>query len=154
MIIRDALPKDLEDMVRLEKISFTYPYPPHCLGVLIRHALCLVAFEGNKLVGYATATLDQGKGHILSMAVDPAFRRRGIGTALLKALLNRLKGADTILLEVREGNEAGRHLYGSQGFMVTGRMLNYYPDGEGALVMSKRFKHGDVGKHGNVGVCS
>ena len=68
---------------------------------------------------------------ILNLAVDPAFRRRGIARALLTAI-----SAPAIFLEVRESNQAARMLYRNVGFQEAGLRKAYYQDPvEAAIVM-------------------
>jgi ribosomal-protein-alanine N-acetyltransferase len=70
---------------------------------------------------------------LLLFAVDPAWRRRGLGRALLSRLIEeaRARGAQRLLLEMRRGNPAGS-LYRSFGFRPIGERPNYYrtPDGQ------------------------
>jgi len=70
---------------------------------------------------------------LLLIAVDPAFRRQGIGQRLLQGLATAAKsrGASRLLLEMRRGNPA-EALYRSFGFHPIGERPNYYrmPNGE------------------------
>ena len=79
---------------------------------------------------------------IFDIAVEPAHRRQGLATLLLKRVLSLAKerGAQEIFLEVRESNAAALALYRKFGFIVAGRRLNYYrhPD-ETALLLRLRF---------------
>ena len=99
----------------------------------------LVARRGEAVVGFAGALLAPGAGQILTVAVDPAHRRRGIGRELVTALVGlvRGRGAQEVSLEVRAGNHAARGLYRDLGFVAVGTRERYYPDGEDALVMRK-----------------
>lgn len=76
---------------------------------------------------------------LLIVAVLPEYRHNGIGTTLLKRLVSGAKrrGAEKMLLEVRESNTAAQALYRSQGFEEISVRKKYYPDGENALVMVK-----------------
>ncbi|MGH7058006.1 MAG: GNAT family N-acetyltransferase [Acetobacteraceae bacterium] len=75
---------------------------------------------------------------ILTLAVLPALRRRGLGRALLAAALARAValGGRQILLEVSAVNEAAIGLYGSAGFRKVGVRSVYYGDGSDALVLA------------------
>ena len=59
----------------------------------------------------------------LGLGVAPAYRRRGIGTALLAATVDlaRENGAGAISLSVSERNHRARRLYDRTGFVVVGR---------------------------------
>jgi len=78
--------------------------------------------------------------HLLRIAVDPAFQRRGLGRDLLSAVLERASadGAVRTLLEVGASNRPARKLYEALGFSEIGRRAGYYkapPDD--AVVMSR-----------------
>lgn len=71
-----------------------------------------------------------GEEELLLIAVCPANRRTGIGTALVTAFRQdaAIRGANRLLLEMREGNPA-EHLYLKLGFLPIGRRSNYYRNG-------------------------
>ena len=77
------------------------------------------------------------EGHILDVAVAPAFRGTGIGRLLVQKVLDecRLQGAEFVSLEVRTSNTAAISLYRQLGFIVTGQRRAYYENGEDALLM-------------------
>ncbi len=74
-----------------------------------------------------------GEEELLLIAVNPANRRAGIGTALLQCFRDdaEKRNATRLLLEMREGNPA-EHLYLKLGFLPTGRRSNYYQNGLGS----------------------
>lgn len=74
---------------------------------------------------------------ILTLAVVPAARCRGVGTALLRAGMDRAAaaGAGCMFLEVGVANQAARRVYGAAGFAEVGVRRRYYSDGTDALVM-------------------
>jgi ribosomal-protein-alanine N-acetyltransferase len=98
----------------------------------------LVALAGDRLVGYAGVTAYAGEAYIQTLGVAAAAQRRGVGTALLTALLTRAEacGARTVGLEVRTDNAAALRLYARHGFAVVGTRRGYYqPSGGDAHVM-------------------
>lgn len=115
----------------------------------------IVAEENGEVVGYIMCRIETGlsssifrglikKGHIVSVAVLPEYRRKGIGEALVaKAMENmRLYKAKHCFLEVRVANTAAVDLYKKLGFEVSRTVRGYYADGEGAYVMEiKLEKH-------------
>jgi len=76
---------------------------------------------------------------ILTLAVVPAARRRGLGGTLLASAMAaaRGRGAMAMFLEVAEYNAAARALYAAAGFAEAGRRKRYYPDGADALVLRR-----------------
>jgi ribosomal-protein-alanine N-acetyltransferase len=77
--------------------------------------------------------------HITTFAVDPAWRRQGVGETLLLALLDLALGrhAREATLEVRLSNLPARRLYEKYGFRPVGLRPRYYSDnGEDALIMT------------------
>lgn len=97
----------------------------------------LRAREGVALVGYAGLACAGAEAEIHTLAVDPAFHRRGIGRALLRAILDHASGA-TVFLEVRTDNSSAIALYRSEGFEVIGTRRRYYrPSGADAFTMRR-----------------
>lgn len=84
---------------------------------------------GGFIAGYVA--LDASTGEISSLAVCPSFQRRGVGRALLEAVLH--PGA---FLHVRVGNEAAKSLYASVGMTQTDTVPEYYDDGEDAYIFT------------------
>ncbi len=77
---------------------------------------------------------------LLLLAVDPQFRRRGLGTFLVEELArnSRAKGASRLFLEMRRGNPAGQ-LYRHLGFEPVGERPNYYRTSDGARIGAVTF---------------
>jgi [ribosomal protein S18]-alanine N-acetyltransferase len=74
---------------------------------------------------------------ILTLAVDPGQRRRGVGSALLSAAMDRAAnlGAAFMFLEVAVTNHAARALYSAHAFTRAGLRRHYYTDGTDALIL-------------------
>ncbi|MFC0410658.1 GNAT family N-acetyltransferase [Roseomonas elaeocarpi] len=92
---------------------------------------------GASPAGFVLARVAAGEAELLTVAVDPAHRRRGFGAALLAgaAAAAVLRGAEALFLEVSEHNAAARALYEAAGFREVGRRRRYYADGTDALVL-------------------
>lgn len=94
------------------------------------------------LLGIALSRLIADEAEILTLAVDSSTRGQGAGQALLSAHLDRLAraGAQTVFLEVDEGNEPALALYRRAGFTEIGRRPGYYskPDGTKATAVMMR----------------
>jgi ribosomal-protein-alanine N-acetyltransferase len=89
--------------------------------------------------GFVLARAAAGEAEILALAVLPAARRRGLGTALMEAAMAAAlaHGAAAMFLEVAEPNGAARALYRGLGFTEAGRRRRYYADGSDALVLRR-----------------
>jgi ribosomal-protein-alanine N-acetyltransferase len=74
---------------------------------------------------------------VLTLAVIPAMRRRGVAAALLRRAMAEAaaRGAGALFLEVSTRNAAAQALYRRFGFIEVGRRRRYYPDGSDALVL-------------------
>jgi ribosomal-protein-alanine N-acetyltransferase len=98
----------------------------------------LVARTATTVVGYGGLMVAVGEGHVTTLAVDPAWRRRAVGTRLLHALASwgRAQGCSGLTLEVRMGNTAAQSLYRRFGFAPAGVRRGYYAETkEDALIM-------------------
>ncbi len=100
--------------------------------------------------GFALGQVMADEAELLTIAVDPGERRRGLGRLLLGAFLAdcAARGAATVFLEVDAGNAPALALYNSAGFQVAGRRRAYYhaPDGTStdALVLRRAAGPGPV----------
>ena len=83
--------------------------------------------DGAGAVGFALSRGVLDEEELLLIAVDPAFRGRGIGAALLRRYIDaaEARGKTRLFLEMREGNPA-ESLYRRAGFEAIGRRRNYY----------------------------
>ena len=103
---------------------------------------------GGEPVGMIITRMVWGDGEILTLAVDPAWQRRGIGSRLLASATNGMvmQGVNRVFLEVAEDNHAAITLYESLKFEGTGRRPNYYLTEDGrrvdALMMVRVFGTG------------
>ena len=79
---------DLNAIEEIERRSYPTPWSRSMFaGELAKPAsLCLGAFEDDRLAGYLIISRYVDAWHVMNIAVDPAFRRRGIATALLERL--------------------------------------------------------------------
>jgi len=141
--IRIPLPEDLTQVVALENRCFVDPWLQESLEQELSSdslRLPLVAEAGGKIVGYLMAWKIVDQLHILNIAADPDFRRRGVGTALLRAASGKATemGLGEITLEVRQSNNEARAFYLRHGFVATGLRRSYYADnGEDAIIMTR-----------------
>ncbi len=137
---------DIDAVTAIERDSFPSSWP----AAGYRHELTAnqqayyVVLEvsgqdgGRTTIGYAGHWLVAGEAHVSTIAVAPAWRRRGLGAWLLLSMIYQALDheAGIMRLEVRETNEAAQALYAQFGFVIVGRRRRYYRDsGEDALLM-------------------
>ncbi|CAM3625587.1 ribosomal protein S18-alanine N-acetyltransferase [Isoptericola cucumis] len=90
------------------------------------------------VVGYAGLWFDGDVAQVMTIGVDPAYQRHGVGRALLDALVERARQlkAGAVLLEVRVDNDAALSLYAKAGFERIGLRRRYYqPEDKDAFTM-------------------
>ena len=128
ILIRRAGEQDLSAVVHLEIVCFSDPWSREGLRAALaqEHGLWYCAYRGEKLVGMLGAQGIAPEGEILSVAVHPEYRRRGIARALIARYLKDARDMDVVFLEVRRSNTAAQALYASFGFAVCGERKNYY----------------------------
>ncbi len=144
---------DLPEVMAIEAVSFSAPWPEAAFrheleanahGVFIVARLDQALAESDccpagQLIGYGGMWLHYDEAHIVTLAVAPGWRGRGIGTRLLLELMVEAMAAGMacVTLEVRVSNLAARRLYEKHGFVVAGCRRRYYVDnGEDALIMT------------------
>lgn len=98
-----------------------------------------MARHGGMVAGYAVANSEGEAAEIISIAVDPAMRHAGVGSALLKHLLEVLsgRGVKRVTLTVRVANHSAIRFYRSFRFRRMGLIPGYYEDGADAWLMRK-----------------
>ena len=97
------------------------------------------AFQAGQLIGMAGLARTPDTAEVLKVAVNAAYRRRGVGTALVRHLGQQALEwrADTLQLEVRASNRGARALYEALGFNQDGVRPSYYTSPvEDAVTMS------------------
>ncbi len=147
--LRDFRPEDLDRVIYINRTCLPENYSRGFFLNIHRAYpdLFLVAEEDGQVVGYIMCRIERGgflglggpKGHVISIAVLPEHRRKGIATALLKEALARMRdhyGARECYLEVRVSNTPAISLYEKLGFKKTDIVRHYYLDGEDAYIMT------------------
>lgn len=148
--LRPAGPADLDAIMALETSIFTsdaWSRATMRAELAGGHGHYLVAVDQgdtgpDAVIGYAglLALAAAADADVQTIAVAPAKRGQGIGSALLQALLDEAvrRGVDRVFLEVRADNPVAQQLYRGFGFASIGVRRGYYqPDGVDAIVMSR-----------------
>lgn len=134
---------DLPHVLAIERVSFPAPWPESGYRYeLTQNELAhysVVRTPDGTLIAYGGFWLLLDEAHISTLAVAPTWRRKGIGTLLLLALIEQAQalGAHVVTLEVRVSNLPAQNLYRRLGFRRVGRRKHYYHDnGEDALIFT------------------
>ncbi len=141
-IIRKMLVEDLEQVVAIDQISFSLPWPPRSYYFEVTDnpaSRCWIVEQDGKVIAMMVAWFIVDEIHIASIAAHPDFRKQGIGECLLEHTLHAAKeeGALTSFLEVRESNDAALNMYRKFGYVESGRREGYYADNdESAILMT------------------
>lgn len=133
--------RHLRSVLRIEEQVYPRPWSLSLfLGELSLRSTrsYVVARVGGEVVGYGGLMTTFDDAHVTTLAVDPAWHRRGLGTRLLAHLARVAveRGACHLTLEVRVSNAAAQALYRRFGFCPEGVRRNYYVEtNEDALIM-------------------
>ena len=151
--LRKFVPDDLQSVMQINRVCLPENYTDFFFVDLHQRfpETFIVAEEDGKVMGYIMCRIEVGlsnygfgglirKGHVVSIAVLPQGRRKGIASALIKRALEGMEyyKAKQGFLEVRVTNEGGISLYKKLGFEITRTVNGYYSDGEDAYVMTKK----------------
>ncbi|MGI6742054.1 MAG: ribosomal protein S18-alanine N-acetyltransferase [Eubacteriales bacterium] len=131
--------KDIPFVAEIEKKCFLSPWSERSFKASFncQAAVWFGALNEGRLIGFCGAQIVAPEGEIINIAVDPQFRRNGVGEALLRKMLDTCSVIANIwFLDVRESNTAAQALYKKIGFFTAGKRIGYYAKPrEDALVM-------------------
>ncbi len=148
--VQDFEPKYLDEVVRINWTCLPENYDNSFFMDIYYHfpRSFVIAKVGEKVVGYIMCRVETGfsekkrfsltrKGHIVSVAVLPEYRNRGVASSLLERAMGALKEyrATEVFLEVRVSNKVAIGLYERFNFTTAREIAGYYRDGEAASVM-------------------
>jgi ribosomal-protein-alanine N-acetyltransferase len=142
--IRSFRPSDTPSISEiLQAATEAAQWPPESYAKLASSpgGIFLVCETSTHAIGFLAARQIAGEAEILNIAVHPAFRRKGVASALLLAVFNSFLGpaVSRVFLELRESNLAARALYERHGFVPAATRKSYYRDPvEHALCMQKK----------------
>ncbi|HUT46840.1 MAG TPA: N-acetyltransferase [Sedimentisphaerales bacterium] len=148
--IRETLEADIDALIKLENLCFDTYYRDHRFThaefeYYVRNGdtICLAAIADSSPVGYVAGTIKRLRDRMLvsvdSIAVIADFRKRGLGSRLLNALIRnaRRRGCERISLVVAARNEAGIGFFAERGFKRLRTIPSYYGEGiDGFLMVS------------------
>jgi ribosomal-protein-alanine N-acetyltransferase len=144
MLFRPLRMRDLGAIEEIERRAYPTPWSRSMFASELSKSssICLGAFEqeSRKLLGYLIIARYVDAWHVMNIAVDPEYQRRGIATMLMEELfeLTSPDGRRGYTLEVRVSNAGAIRLYERLGFKGRGVRRGYYTDNrEDALIMWK-----------------
>ena len=136
--IRPLTADDLDAVLAVEETSFVEPWSAGLFAAELAQPsrAYVAAIEAGRLCGYGGLMIVGEEATIVTLAVAPGKRQRGIASRLMVALIDqaRARGVRHLTLEVRESNQAARLLYEKFGFEEAGVRKGYYRT-EDAVVM-------------------
>ncbi|MBE3116594.1 GNAT family N-acetyltransferase [Candidatus Bathyarchaeota archaeon] len=149
--LRKFVPDDLQGVMQINRVCLPENYTDFFFMDLHQRfpETFIVAEENKEIAGYIMCRIEVGlsnlglgglirKGHVVSIAVLPQGRRKGVAKALINRALEGMRyyKARQCFLEVRVTNDVAVSLYKKLGFDVTRTLSGYYSDGEDAYVMT------------------
>jgi len=138
--IRPMRPSDIDQVMAIERVSFSSPWSAGFFleEIGVAYSKSLLAEFQDRVIGYLVFWQMPVDVDIHNLAVHPDYRRRGIGRILLSTMIHgaRERGFKRVTLEVRKSNSVAQQLYRSLGFELNGVRKGYYSkDREDALLM-------------------
>lgn len=142
MTVERMTEADVCEIAQLEKRCFDVPWSEKSFRDEMNNKLAvyLVAKQDGRCIGYAGFWNVSGEGGITNVAVLPEYRRTGVGSRLIKKMIDaaRSLNLEMLTLEVRKSNISAQGLYKKYGFDIIGERKRYYSDnGEDAWIMTK-----------------
>lgn len=140
MIIRPLSSLDIARSTEVHWASFEQSWDKNSLSQHIDIDICLGVFTPH-LSGFIILRQAADQAEIITLAIDPPQRRKGLAQKLVEAACQNLKqrGAAVLFLEVAEDNKAAVALYSAVGFLPIGRRPAYYKR-EGGRVAALTYK--------------
>ena len=136
-VCRRMRASDLDFVVENEELSYPNPWSRRIFLDWLRAGYeCWVLATRDRILAHGVLSVTVGEGHLLTLCVHPAQRRKAYGRRMLEHLLKEARRLDAefCYLEVRPSNTAARMLYYSLGFVQVGERRHYYPAERGSTV--------------------
>lgn len=144
LVITGLRPEDIPQIYAIEQLSFETPWSLRSLEeeLVNPFARYFVCRQGDRVLGYVGTRVLVGECHVANVAVHPGWRRRGVASRMMAALVAyaQAEGLAFITLEVRASNQGAIALYEKFGFAQQGVRPGYYENPrEDALLMTRYF---------------
>lgn len=140
-MIRKAKKTDISVIIEIEKLSFQVPWPDYLFRSILGSPGFVVYEKNNTVMGYVIIDIIKNYAHLANIAVHPDYRRIRIGSILLDwcEQFGKKRGANALILEVREKNISAQRFYQKNGFYIKGVVPEYYID-DNAIIMLKQIQ--------------
>jgi len=154
--LRPFKAEDLDHVMKINLTCLPENYSPFFFLELHEHypRTFIVAEVDRQIVGYVMCRIESGfsqlrriefakKGHVVSIAVMPDYRKQGIAKTLMIEVMKEMEtyNATECFLEVRVTNQPAINLYKKLGFQITRTIKAYYHDGEDAYEMCRKLPY-------------
>ncbi len=142
--LEDASIRYLDKLYEIEKECFTKEaFTKQQIAYLLTdyNSIGIVAKINNEIVGFMIGRIEIKRkalvGHILTIDIAPAHRRKGIAQRLFEEMekIFSEKGVKECHLEVREDNVAALNLYRKLGYKKAGKLQKYYGNTHGIYLI-------------------
>ncbi len=138
LVIRRANRSDAGEIARMENAYISCPWTVEQIESEIadESSVFIVAELGGKTVGYLSGKCAADECETSNIAVDSAYRRRGVATALFERFKSELtaRGVGRIFLLVATGNSGAIALYTAVGFKSVGLRRGYYVNDDAVIM--------------------
>ncbi|MGH9714918.1 MAG: GNAT family N-acetyltransferase [Candidatus Acidiferrales bacterium] len=147
LTLRTYTPEDFETLYEIDQACYepAVAYSKREFRNYLRFpgAECVIAEQDGKVAGFCLTAHQQARAYIITIDVLEAFRRHGVGTALLAEVERRLaaNGATEVGLETATDNESAIAFWQKHGYRTRGVWTGYYPGGRDAFSMTKTLMH-------------
>jgi ribosomal protein S18 acetylase RimI-like enzyme len=111
---KEIIPEEIENNF------LDYAYSSECMKNRIEQSVLLVAEKDEKIFGFANFSPidDDNNSKLMAIYIKPDLHGKGIGTKLLQAGLDKLKGVAKISVNVEKENQIGKNYYHAKGFSL------------------------------------
>ena len=142
--IRWMIRRDMVEVLQIENRSFEFSWSEEDFIRCLRQRNCIgmIAEHSERVVGFMIYELHRNRLHVLNFAVHPDYRRRAVGSQLLKKLVTKLspQRRSRIMLEVRDTNLEAQLFFRDLGFRAVSVLRDFYEDTtEDAYLMQFRY---------------
>ncbi|MDX1386070.1 MAG: ribosomal protein S18-alanine N-acetyltransferase [bacterium] len=134
----------MKQVLEIERLCFKEPYSRQIFEqeLKIKAAILWVVPYRNRVIGYIDYWVVADQMELVSIAVHPKYKGRGVGKFLMGKMVKdgKEKAVSSIILDVRRSNRKAQKLYRKFGFKKVGLRKRYYSDSqEDAIIMKRAF---------------